>query len=314
MKYLIYGAGGIGGCLAAFLAQGGKDVSLIARGAHLEAIQKNGLVLETGHGTFAVPVRACEQEQVTDKPDVIFVCVKGYSLEGTLPTLKRLSDGHTIVIPLLNIYGTGARLQPELSPALVTDGCIYIAAEIKAPGTVHMSGDIFRVVFGPRTPEEYRPELEEVARDLNDCGIEGILSQNIQRDALMKFSVVSPMAACGIYHDIQVGGMQAPGQPREDFKALVAEIGALAQAMGYPFPEDPVARNLAIQDALDPDASTSLKRDLDAGKPSEVDGLIFEVAEVDGLIFEVVRLGRKYHVPTPMYDRVAAKLGFNLEE
>ena len=304
MKYLIYGAGGIGGCLAAFLAQGGKDVSLIARGAHLEAIQKNGLVLETGRGAFAVPVRACEQEQVTDKPDVIFVCVKGYSLEGTLPTLKRLSDGHTIVIPLLNIYGTGARLQPELSPALVTDGCIYIAAEIKAPGTVHMSGDIFRVVFGPHTPEEYRPELEEVARDLNDCGIEGILSQNIQRDALMKFSVVSPMAACGIYHHIQVGGMQAPGQPREDFKALVAEIGALAQAMGYPFPEDPVARNLAIQDALDPDASTSLKRDLDAGKPSEV----------DGLIFEVVRLGRKYHVPTPMYDRVAAKLGFNLEE
>ena len=304
MKYLIYGAGGIGGCLAAFLAQGEKDVSLIARGAHLEAIQKNGLVLETGHGTFAVPVRACEQEQVTDKPDVIFVCVKGYSLEGTLPTLKRLSDGHTIVIPLLNIYGTGARLQPELSPALVTDGCIYIAAEIKAPGTVHMSGDIFRVVFGPRTQGEYRPELEEVARDLNDCGIEGILSQNIQRDALMKFSVVSPMAACGIYHDIQVGGMQAPGQPREDFKALVAEIGALAQAMGFPFPEDPVARNLAIQDALDPDASTSLKRDLDAGKPSEV----------DGLIFEVVRLGRKYHVPTPMYDRVAAKLGFNLEE
>ena len=261
-------------------------------------------MLETGHGTFAVPVRACEQEQVTDRPDVIFVCVKGYSLEGTLPTLKRLSDGHTIVIPLLNIYGTGARLQPELSPALVTDGCIYIAAEIKAPGTVHMSGDIFRVVFGPRMPEEYRPELEEVARDLNDCGVEGILSQNIQRDALMKFSVVSPMAACGIYHDIQVGGMQAPGQPREDFKALVAEIGALAQAMGYPFPEDPVARNLAIQDALDPDASTSLKRDLDAGKPSEV----------DGLIFEVVRLGRKYHVPTPMYDRVAAKLGFNLEE
>lgn len=304
MKYLIYGAGGIGGCLAAFLAQGGKDVSLIARGAHLEAIQKNGLVLETGHGAFAVPVRACEQEQVTDKPDVIFVCVKGYSLEGTLPTLKRLSDGHTIVIPLLNIYGTGARLQPELSPALVTDGCIYIAAEIKAPGTVHMSGDIFRVVFGPRTQGEYRPELEEVARDLNDCGIEGILSQNIQRDALMKFSVVSPMAACGIYHNIQVGGMQAPGQPREDFKALVAEVGALAQAMGFPFPEDPVARNLAIQDALDPDASTSLKRDLDAGKPSEV----------DGLIFEVVRLGRKYHVPTPMYDRVAAKLGFNLEE
>ena len=196
MKYLIYGAGGTGGCLAAFLAQGGKDVSLIARGAHLEAIQKNGLVLETGHGTFAVPVEAREQEQVTEKPDVIFVCVKGYSLEGTLPTLKRLSDGHTIVIPLLNLYGTGARLQPELSPALVTDGCIYIAAEIKAPGTIHMSGDIFRVVFGPRTPEEYRPELAQVERDLRDCGIQGELSRDIQRDALLKFSVVSRWLGC----------------------------------------------------------------------------------------------------------------------
>ena len=196
------------------------------------------------------------------------------------------------------------RLQPELAPALVTDGCIYIAAEIKAPGTIHMSGDIFRVVFGPRTPEEYRPELEQVARDLNECGVEAILSRDIQRDALMKFSVVSPMAACGIYHNVKVAGMQVPGQIREDFKALVGEIGALAEAMGHPFPEDPVARSLAIQDALDPDASTSLKRDLDAGKPSEV----------DGLIFEVVRLGQKYGVPTPMYSRVAAKLGFCLKE
>ena len=303
MNYLIYGAGGTGGCLAAFLAQGGKDVSLIARGKHLEAIQRHGLVLETGHGTFAVPVEAREQEQVTEKPDVIFLCVKGYSLEGTLPTLRRLCDGHTIVIPLLNLYGTGGRLQPELAPALVTDGCIYIAAEIKAPGTIHMSGDIFRVVFGPRDWGEFRPELEQVRQDLCDCGIQGELSRDIQRDALLKFSVVSPMAACGIYHNMKVAGMQVPGQPREDFKELVAEIGALAAAMGHPFPEDPVARSLAIQDALDPDASTSLKRDLDAGRPSEV----------DGLIFQVVRLGRKYGVPTPMYDKVAAKLGYTWE-
>ena len=94
----------------------GRTCPLIARGDHLKAIQDHGLVLETGHGTFAVPVRAMEQEQVVQRPDVIFVCVKGYSLEGTLPTLKRLRDEHTIIIPLLNLYGTGGRLQPELSP------------------------------------------------------------------------------------------------------------------------------------------------------------------------------------------------------
>ena len=204
------------------------------------------------------------------------------------------------------VYKTERFLQ-EVKDLAGVDGFFRVFHEkgdVVRPGVIHMSGDIFRVVFGPRTPEEYRPELAQVERDLRDCGIQGELSRDIQRDALLKFSVVSPMAACGIYHNIQVAGMQTPGQPREDFKELVAEIGALAAAMGHPFPEDPVSRSLAIQDALDPDASTSLKRDLDAGKPSEV----------DGLIFEVVRLGRQYGVPTPMYDRVAAKLGFNLEE
>lgn len=300
MKYLVYGAGGTGGCLAAFLAMGGKDVSLIARGAHRDAIEKDGLVLETGHGTFAVPVPAWEQEQYHGQPDVIFVCVKGYSLESTLPTLERLCRPETIVIPILNVVGTGSVLQPKLPQSLVTDGCMYIAAEIKAPGTIHMSGDLFRVVFGPRTPAEYRPELEQVAQDLSDCGIESILSENIQRDAWMKFSVVSPMAACGIFHNIKVGDMQHPGPMRDDFVAFVHEIGAVAAAMGIPLADDLAARSLAVQDSLAPDASTSLKRDLDAGKPSEV----------DGLIFQVVRLGRQYGVPTPRYDAVAAKLGY----
>lgn len=300
MKYLVYGAGGTGGCLAAFLAMSGKDVSLIARGAHRDAIEENGLVLETGHGTFAVPIPAFEQERYDQQPDVIFVCVKGYSLEGIFPTLERLCRPETIVIPILNVVGTGGAMQPRLPQSLVTDGCVYIAAEIKAPGVVHMSGDIFRVVFGPRTSEEYRPELEQVAQDLNECGVEAILSDNIQRDAWMKFSVVSSMAACGIFHDVKVGTMQHPGPVRDDFAAFVNEIGALAAAMGFPLGDDLAERNLAIQDALDPDASTSLKRDLDAGKPSEV----------DGLIFQVVRLGRQYGVPTPRYDAVAAKLGY----
>ena len=106
MKYLVFGAGGTGGSLAAFLAQGGKDVSLIARGAHLEAIRRNGLVLESRHGTFAIPVEAEDAEHCSCRPDVILLCVKGYSLAETVPALKRLCDAHTIVIPILNLYGT----------------------------------------------------------------------------------------------------------------------------------------------------------------------------------------------------------------
>lgn len=303
MNYLIIGAGGTGGCLAAYLALADKDVSVIARGTQLCAIQKNGIVLETGHGTFAVPVTACDTEHYSGKPDVVFLCVKGYGLEGILPFLHKICDSHTIVIPILNIYGTGGQLQPQLPNTLVTDGCIYIAAEIKSPGTILMSGDIFRIFFGVRDPGDYRPQLETIARDLRDAGIDGVLSDDIRRDALLKFSYVSPMAACGLYHNALAREMQQPGTVREDFCALIREIDALAHAMSISFPEDPVQRNLKILDALAPTASTSLKRDIDAGKPSEV----------DGLIFQVVRLGRQYGIPTPVYDKVAAYLGYEVE-
>lgn len=301
MKYLVIGAGGTGGCLAAYLGAAGKNVHVIARGEHLKAIQTNGIVLETAHrGTFAVPVSASDMEHYNDTPDVIFLCVKGYSTQDCVPFIRRVAGPNTVVIPILNGFNIGGMLQPSLPELLVTDGCIYIAAEIKAPGTILMSGAVFRIFFGVRKMEEYRPVLEEIAKDLNESGIEGGVSDNIQRDALQKFSFVSPMAACGLYYDVKAEAMHKPGQERDTFIALVKEVKALADAMNITFSVDLVANNLTILDNLAPGASTSLKRDVDAGKSSEL----------DTLLFHVVRLGREYGVETPWYDRVAEKMGF----
>lgn len=197
MKYIIIRAGGTGGSIGAFMTEAGKDVTLIARGKHLAAMQSNGLKMETTlKGNYTVyPIKARDMEHYHEQPDVVFVCVKGYDLEETVPFIKRVAHPDTVVIPLLNIYGTGSRLQEQLPGLLVTDGCIYIAAEIKEPGTIMHNGDIFRVVFGVRKPEEYRKVLEQVAADLQDSGISTIVSADIKRDALQKFSLVSPMGA-----------------------------------------------------------------------------------------------------------------------
>ena len=140
--------------------------------------------------------------------------------------------------------------------------------------------------------------LEQVRLDLLDSGIEGILSQNIQRDALQKFSYVSPMAACGQYYEVKAGEMHRPGEIRDTFGALVGEIDVLAQAMGLTFPVDVVETNLRILDDLTPEASTSMQRDIQKGKASEI----------DGLIYEVVRMGRRYGVKLPVYERIAGAL------
>lgn len=298
MKYLVIGAGGTGGALGAYLARGGKDVTLIARGAHLAAIQSRGLRIVMPENVFTVSPDAADTEHYEQTPDVVFVCVKGYSLEAIIPFLKRITGGNTVVIPLLNIYGTGGKLQQRLPGVPVMDGCIYIASEIQAPGCILMRGGILRVVFGPRSPEESLPVLKQIEAELNECGIRGILSENIRRDALKKFAYVSPQGACGVYYDVTAGAMQRPGPYRECFKALAAEIVLLARAMGVRFEGDIVQQNLDILDALEPEMTTSMQRDLKSGGPSEL----------DGLVYEVVRMGEKYGAVLPEYRKIAAEL------
>lgn len=299
MKYLVIGAGGTGGSIGAYMTEAGKDVTLIARGEHLKKMQQQGLRMETtAKGDYTVyPIQVRDMGHYEEKPDVIFVCVKGYSLQEVVPFIRRVAKESTIVIPILNIYGTGGKLQEQLPELLVTDGCIYIAGEVKEPGTILLKGNIFRIVFGVRNPEELRPELFQIAKDLQESGIDGVLSDNIRRDALQKFAYVSPMAACGLYYHVSAGEIQKTGEPRDTFVKLMKEVDALAVAMEVPFLVDIVTTNLQILDALTPEASTSMQRDIYAGKSSEI----------DGLIYEVIRMGQQYGVPTPVYEMVAKK-------
>ena len=298
MKYAIIGAGGTGGCLGFFLKKAGKDVTLIARGKHLEAIRKNGLTIQKlwDESRETLPVKACTAEEYKDIPDVILVCIKGYSMDETVPTIKKIAGKETVVIPILNIYGTGGRLQKKLPELTVTDGCIYVSANIMEPGVILQHGKILRVVFGARKPEEETEKMREVAKDMVTDDLEVILSENIRRDAMVKFSYVSPIGAAGLYCNAVAADFQREGEQREMFKALIREIVALSHAMGIEFEEDLVERNLKILASLSPEATTSMQRDVIEGKRSEM----------DGLVYEVVRMGREYKVSMPQYEKAAA--------
>ncbi len=310
MKYLIIGAGGTGGGIGAFLTRAGKDATLIARGKHLHAMQENGLRLIMPDSEFCVPVKVCTMEEYQDTPDVIFVCVKGYSLEDTIPFIRRIAKADTVVIPILNIYGTGKKMQDQLTGIAVMDGCIYIAAEIKEPGSILMSGNIFRIVYGPRqeTSKDVKaavmPTLMHIEQDLKESGITPLLSEQIEKDALQKFSFVSPMAACGAFYNAQAFAFQMKGQFRNTFISLIEEVKAISDAMDLSLPENIVEINLKIMDDLAPTATASMHRDIRDGKQSEL----------DGLVFEVLRLGKKYHVPTPVYEMIAEKFNIGTEK
>lgn len=238
LKYVIAGAGATGGSIGAFLAADGRNVTFLARGAQLKAFLEKGISMKhTAKGDFTVsPLKAMTMEAYQEQPDVIFVCVKSYSLKDVIELLKRTGNSETVVIPILNIYGTGERMQKELPAVTVADGCIYVAAHISAPGEITHGGDIFRVIYGLRPGQKVSDTvMEKLARikeDLDHAGISGEYTEHVRRDTFRKFMYTSPMAAAGQYYHAQAGDFQKEGKPRETFIAMDMELLALSKAMG----------------------------------------------------------------------------------
>lgn len=295
MKYLIIGAGATGSSIGAFMSKANKDITLLARGKRYDFIKNNGISLDTiSLGKFNEKINVANKDNYNQQPDVIFVCVKGYSIESVIPIIEKFAHKETIVIPILNILTTGEFLQTKFPHLLVTDGCVYITSNVQDNGTVKMHGDIFRIVFGVRDDNDYSDKLVAVKNDLLESHIDVILSNNIKRDALLKFSYVSAQAACGLYYNVTAEKIQQDGEIRECFISLVREIDLTAKAMGIQLGTDIVKRNLDILDDLLPSSSTSMQRDIYNGKQSEIDGLIYNVN----------RLAKQYNIELPTYTMI----------
>lgn len=307
LKYLIAGTGGVGGSIAAFLALAGKDVTCIARGEHLAAIRENGLQLHSDlKGEHALRVPAYTAEEYTAlvstsadyKADVIFVCVKGYSVDSITELIKNAAHEHTVVIPILNVYGTGPRIQRLVPGVTVLDGCIYIVGFVSGRGEITQMGKIFRLVYGAhRSTIVSRETLEAVQRDLQESGIKADISDDINRDTFVKWSFISAMAVTGAYYDVPMGEVQKPGEVRNTFIGLSQESAALGRKLGIAFKEDIVEYNLKVIDKLAPESTASMQKDMAKGHQSEV----------QGLLFDMIAAAEEQGIEVPTYRMVAEK-------
>ena len=307
LKYLIAGTGGVGGSIAAFLALAGKDVTCIARGEHLAAIRENGLQLHSDlKGEHALKVPAYTAEEYTAlvstsadyKADVIFVCVKGYSVDSITELIKNAAHEHTVVIPILNVYGTGPRIQRLVPGVTVLDGCIYIVGFVSGRGEITQMGKIFRLVYGAhRSTIVSRETLEAVQRDLQESGIKADISDDINRDTFVKWSFISAMAVTGAYYDVPMGEVQKPGEVRNTFIGLSQESAALGRKLGIAFKEDIVEYNPKVIDKLAPESTASMQKDMAKGHQSEV----------QGLLFDMIAAAEEQGIEVPTYRMVAEK-------
>lgn len=302
MKYLVTGAGGVGGMLAACLKNANKDVSLIARNKHLNSIKEKGLRVSSKlTGDLCLNIDAFSQEEYTDKPDIIFVCVKYYSINSIIPFLKKICDKTTIIIPLLNGFGIGQKIQSEAPELNVIDGCVYIVSYIGNDDVIIHNTKLFKIIFGARKNQltDFRI-LKEVEKDLNQSGIKAVVSDNIEKETYSKFTLISSYAACGAFFDVPLKNMQQDCEIRNFLIGLLSELQLIADKMNLKLDFDVVNRNLEIIDKMSPETISSLYRDIMNGHE----------AEIDGQIFDVVRLACKLGTDVPFYRQVADKFNF----
>jgi len=298
MRIAVIGAGGVGGAFGAALAKGGVDVSFVARGAHLTAMQRNGLRVDSPRGdTRLQPVQATERPETIGPVDVILFCVKLWDVESAGAQIRPLVGPRTAVIPLQNGIDAADRLIPILGAGAVMGGVAQISATIVEPGVIRQTGTFMRLVFGELAGG--KSERGEVF--LGACqaaGFDATHSDRIVTELWLKFIILATNSGITAASRTPLGKLRDDPDIAPVIEAATQEVVAIANAKGVPLPEDVVERSLAFTRNAPPGMMASMAHDLIRG------GRI----ELPWLSGKVVALGRELGVPTPVHDVLYAVL------
>ncbi len=301
MKILIYGAGAAGCTLAVPLIKQGEDVTLIARGAHLQAMQRSGLRYTHDTGEEIIPVSAYAQEEADTRFDVIFITAKAYSLPEIAPHIPRLSHASTVIVPCCNgvpwwflkdlqrFEGNDAidcldkdrALSQHLPTASLLGALFYMGATYEGPGHVSHYNRYPKIVIG-EIDGSMSNRLERVGARLEQAGFRSPLTRQIRSDILIKLAwniAFNPLSV--------ITGMDS-GQMVEDeaicvrARAVMRELKGFSDAINIPFEFD-IEQHIALSHKAKRH-KPSMLQDYEAGKPLEIDAILTSVLEIAGKI------------------------------
>lgn len=312
MKICVYGAGAIGGLLGARLARAGEDVTLIARGPHLEAMRSRGLKVSGIGGDFTVTPRATDNPAEAGVQDFVIIAVKAQAVPGIADKMAPLLGPKTGVVMAVNgvpwwyFYGIAGPLRDRRLSSVDPDGrqwnligpqraigcVVYPAAEIVAPGELlHVEGDRFSL----GEPDGARSErVTLLSKALIAAGLKAPVKADIRAEIWVKlwgnvaFNPISALTGATLKRICADAGTRACA------KAIMLEAQAVAAKLGITMPID-------VEKRIDGAAGigehkTSMLQDFERGRSIELDAIVGAVAE----------LGRIVGVPTPMVDAIYA--------
>jgi 2-dehydropantoate 2-reductase len=299
MKIAVVGTGGVGGYFGGLLARAGHEVTFLARGGHLEAIRRSGLLVKSStHGEFTVSPALAEDDPARVGPvDYVLVAVKTYHLDSIAPRLPALVGAETAVIPLLNGVTAHEVLLRHLPKSSVVGGLCAVFSQIEAPGVIRMGGNTKTVVVGELggPPSE---RLDRIVEAWKGQGVDASQSDDILAALWTKFLFIASTGGVTSLARVPVSGVRSQPPTRELLVAAFHEVESVARAKGIRLAPDVVDKTLKMVDGLDPQVTTSMQRDVAAGRP-------FELEAFNGT---VVRDGQAVGVATPVHATIYALL------
>jgi len=292
LRIAVVGIGGVGGYFGGKLAQAGVDTIFIARGATLEALRKRGLRVDSINGDFTVDrVNATDDPAGVGPVDAVIFATKAWQIPEAAQNAKALIGKDTIAVPLENGMEAPDQLSAVFGREHVLGGLCGIVSFIVAPGHIkHAAIDPF-VMFG-ELDNSKSDRAERLRETFERAGIKADIPADIHRSMWSKFLFIAPMSAIGALTRVPIGVWRAIPETREIAIRALREMTAVAAARGASLPGDAVDRTLERYDAMAPDSTSSLQRDIMEGKPSELE------AQAGA----IVRMARASRVETPVCD------------
>lgn len=302
MRVAVMGTGGVGGYFGGLLARNGEDVTFIARGRHLEAMQRDGLRVESVHGDFTLQMVCARGDPAQAGPvDLVLFATKTYQLDEAAAAMRPLIGPDTVVVPLHNGIDAAERTAKIVGQGHVLGGLCYVGSMVAAPGVIRQQSPFRRVIVGemPWSPDTGRvtPRVQAVVDALAAAGATAEASTSIRAALWTKFAFIAPFSGVGSVTRVPAGAINAVPESRQMLHAAIAEVITVAAAEGVQLPGEP-EKTRAFCDALAPHITASMQRDVLDGKPSELDSLI-------GVM---VQKGETLGIPAPFFRFFYASL------
>jgi 2-dehydropantoate 2-reductase len=297
MRVLVAGTGGVGGYFGARLARAGTPVTFLARGAHLEAMRRDGLRIRSAvDGEWVIVADAVGKVGEGPPADVVLFCVKSFDTETAAAAVRPAVGPDTAVVSLQNGVDNEETLERVLGPGHAVGGVAYVFATLESPGlVVHTLAG--RIVAGELDGRP-SPRLERLRAALVAAGVPTEVVGDIRRALWEKYLLISAQAGTTALTRSPIGVIRAVPETWRMYRTIVEELAAVARASGVPLADGVVDSIVKAAEGLAPQALSSLYHDLVQGRR----------LELEALHGHVVRLGERLGVPTPTVAAVYAAL------